>query len=62
MDKYYSVTEICDALKLDSKPVYAAVQTGDLKASKLGKTWRVAESDLYAWIEKHSNQQADKED
>ena len=41
----WTVTELC--------------RSGEIRASKPGKSWRIAPVDLQAYLDKHSNQQVE---
>ena len=50
-ETYYTLAEIAQRLKVSYRTVYRWVQAGELSAYKLGSEWRVAESDLQAFLE-----------
>jgi excisionase family DNA binding protein len=54
--KFYSTTEIAEMLKMNVQVIARKLQYGELTGYKIGKDWRVKESDLRQWLEKHSNQ------
>jgi excisionase family DNA binding protein len=45
----YTVSEVAERLKLHAKTVLAFVRDGRLKATRVGKQYRIAESDLDAF-------------
>jgi excisionase family DNA binding protein len=53
--KFYSTSEIADMLKMNVQVIARKLQAGELTGYKIGKDWRVKESDLLAWLDKHSN-------
>lgn len=53
--KFYTSTEIAEMLKMNVQVVARKLQHGEIPGYKIGKDWRVLESDLLAWLEKHSN-------
>jgi excisionase family DNA binding protein len=53
--KFYSTTEIADMLKMNVQVIARKLKYGELTGYKIGKDWRVKESDLLAWLDKHSN-------
>ncbi len=50
-EAYYTLAEIAQRLKVSYRTVYRWVQAKELSAYKLGTEWRVAESDLQAFLE-----------
>ena len=42
--------EVATYLKIPKKTVYKMLQTGELRAFKAGKHWRVSRDNLGAWI------------
>jgi excisionase family DNA binding protein len=53
--KFYSTTEIADMLKMNVQVIARKLKYGELTGYKIGKDWRVKESDFLQWLEKHSN-------
>lgn len=51
IEKYYTVDEIADLLKIHPKTVQRYIREGKLKASKVGKSWRVSGHDLSTFAE-----------
>ncbi len=59
---FYTTAEIADMLKMNPQVIARKIQRGELNAYKIGKDWRVAEKDFWAWMKKHSNRKlSDKE-
>ena len=50
--KVYSVEEVANILKLTTRTVYSYIKSGQLKASKIGKYWRITPASLQAFIER----------
>lgn len=50
--KVYSVEEVADILKLTTRTIYAYIKSGQLKASKIGKYWRITPAALQDFIER----------
>ena len=46
----YTVKEVRKILKVTQRTLYNYIKSGDLKAVKIGKYWRVRESDLEEFI------------
>jgi excisionase family DNA binding protein len=53
--KFYTTNEIAELLKMNVQVIARKLQHGEIPGYKIGKDWRVKESDLMAWLEKHSN-------
>lgn len=50
MEKYYSTEDIAEILGFKEKTVREWLRTGKLKGKKVGRLWRVKESDLEEFI------------
>ena len=50
MEKYYSVEDVAEILGFKEKTVREWLRTGKLKGKKIGRLWRVKESDLEEFI------------
>jgi excisionase family DNA binding protein len=46
----YTVSEVADALKVQAQTFRQWIRDGKMKAVKIGKAWRVAESELGRFI------------
>lgn len=55
LDKFYSVDEIAEMLKIHPKTIQRYIREGKLKASKVGKSWRVSGHDLSTFTEGSSD-------
>jgi excisionase family DNA binding protein len=53
--KFYTSNEVAEMLKMNVQVIARKLQHGEIPGYKIGKDWRVRESDLLAWLEKHSN-------
>jgi len=53
-DKYYSIEEVAEMLKVVYLTVYRWVQADKLKAYKAGKQYRIKKTDLDRFIERKS--------
>lgn len=51
-DKYYSIEEVAEMLKVAYLTVYRWIQSGKLIAYKAGKQYRVKKEDLDRFIER----------
>ena len=56
--KFYNTNEIAEMLKMNVQVIARKLQHGELIGYKIGKDWRVKESDLMEWLERHSNKAA----
>ncbi len=50
MEKYYSTEDVAEILGFKEKTVREWLRTGKLKGKKVGRLWRVKESDLEKFI------------
>ena len=48
---YYSVEQISDMLDIHPKTIQRYIREGRLRATKIGKSWRVTGHDLSVFIE-----------
>lgn len=48
--KHYPVGQIASALSVSPKTVFRLIESGKLKAVKIGQQWRVPEAELQAMI------------
>lgn len=53
--KIYTLEEVRNILQLTQRTIYNYIKGGKLKASKIGKYWRVQHKDLQAFIEHGTN-------
>jgi len=54
IEKLFTITEIAKILRVHPRTVNRYIESGRLKASKLG-TWRIKRSDLSTFLEDTSN-------
>lgn len=57
-NKFYSVDEIAELIKIHPKTVQRYIREGKLKANKVGKSWRVSGHDLSTFTEGSSGSAA----
>ncbi len=50
--KVYTINEVADILKVTTRSIYNYVKSGNLQAVKMGKYWRITESNLQAFLSK----------
>lgn len=48
----FTVDEVTDILKVSRRTLYNYIKSGDLKAAKIGKYWRIRKEDLKEFIDK----------
>ncbi|EGD51739.1 DNA binding domain protein, excisionase family [Thermoanaerobacter ethanolicus JW 200] len=53
MDKFYTVKEVAELLKVNIHTVYRWVREGRLPAIKIGDLVRIPESELNKFLEEH---------
>ena len=54
-DKLLTIEEVAEILRVSTRSVNRYIESGRLKASKLG-VWRIKQSDLNRFLEETSNQ------
>lgn len=54
-DKIYTVPEVQEMLGISRTYAYRLVKEGKIEAFRVGKSWRITESALQAFISEHSN-------
>jgi excisionase family DNA binding protein len=59
IDKLFTIEEVAKILRVSTRSVTRYIETGRLKASKIG-VWRIKEVDLNEFLESTSNQQKKK--
>jgi excisionase family DNA binding protein len=52
--KIYTVPQVADMLHLRARTVREYIASGDIKALRIGITYRITEEALNAFIEKHN--------
>lgn len=56
MKDYYTVEQISDMLKIHPKTIQRYIREGRLRATKIGKSWRVTGHDLSIFIENNGDE------
>ena len=56
MKDYYTVDQISDILEIHPKTIQRYIREGKLRATKVGKSWRVTGHDLSTFVEVDGNQ------
>ncbi len=49
-DGLLTVAEVCEAMRVSNMTVYRLIKSGELPAIRLGKTYRVLESDVEGYL------------
>ena len=52
-EQYQTVKEVADLLKVAETTVRHWIKLGDLRAIDIGKGWRIADTDLERFLERH---------
>jgi excisionase family DNA binding protein len=55
-ERLYDPAQVAEYLQLHRETVMDHLRSGKLRGRKVGKVWRVTESDLQAFIDAHINQ------
>lgn len=45
-DRYYTIYEVADILKVHHNTIRRAIKSGRLKAERIGTTWRISKTEL----------------
>mgnify|MGYP001099184755 CR=1 FL=1 len=59
MEDYYTVDQISDMLKIHPKTIQRYIREGKLRATKIGKSWRITGHDLSVFIENNGDEGLD---
>ncbi len=54
--RFFTSSEVAGILKMNPQVIARKLLAGDLEGYKIGKDWRVSEAQLFAFLERHSNQ------
>ena len=58
-EKLLTPAQVADRLQIHERTVTRWLRDGYLRGFKLGKEWRIAPTDLRAFMERHANQPLD---
>jgi len=53
--KLYTLPEVANIVRLSRRTLYTHLKSGELKAVKIGGTWRVSDENLHKFINRVSN-------
>jgi len=54
IEKLLTIEEVADVLRVSTRTIVRYIESGKLKASKIG-VWRIRESDVHLFLEETSN-------
>lgn len=54
-EKLHTPAQVAERLQVSERTVYRWIDSGELKAVKLGRLWRIQEPDLKDFLNKRSN-------
>lgn len=54
-DKFYTVKELSDLLKVSNKTIRDTIAAGDIEAYKVGREWRISEEAVRTYLEANKN-------
>ncbi|MFA5184508.1 MAG: helix-turn-helix domain-containing protein [Patescibacteria group bacterium] len=54
IEKLLTIEEVADILRVSTRTIVRYIESGKLKASKIG-VWRIKESDVHLFLEETSN-------
>ncbi len=54
IEKLLTIEEVADILRVSTRTIIRYIESGKLKASKIG-VWRIKESDVHLFLEETSN-------
>ena len=53
LENVLTVEEVCEAMKMGRDAVYGLLQTGELKAMRNGRVWRIPREALIDYVCRH---------
>lgn len=54
-DEYLTVDETCELLKIGHNAIYRLLNTGELKAFRNGRTWRIPKEGIIEFTRRQAN-------
>lgn len=55
-DKFYTINQVAEILDMHHKTIRNFITDGKLRASKVGKQWRISDEDLKSFMERNKEQ------
>jgi len=55
-DKFYTINQVAEILDMHHKTIRNFISDGKLRASKVGKQWRVSDDDLNSFMKNSKDQ------
>lgn len=52
----YTAAEVADLLRMNPQVIQRKLQAGEIPGYRIGREWRVEQTQLLTWLERHSNQ------
>ncbi len=53
--EFFTTAELAKKLKMNAQVITRKIQSGEIRAYKIGKDWRIPEQEVYNWLETHAN-------
>ena len=53
--EFFTTAELAKKLKMNVQVITRKVQSGEIRAYKIGKEWRIPEPSVYEWLEANAN-------
>lgn len=50
--RFLQITDVAETLNVSARQVYALINSGELPAIKVGKSWRIESTELETYIER----------
>ncbi|EAC5804349.1 TPA_asm: helix-turn-helix domain-containing protein [Listeria monocytogenes] len=60
-DKFYTINQVAEILDMHHKTIRNFITEGKLRASKVGKQWRISDDDLSSFMEKNKDQAGEEQ-
>lgn len=53
--EFFTTAELAKKLKMNTQVITRKIQSGEIRAYKIGKDWRIPEQSVYDWLENNVN-------
>ena len=53
--EFFTTAELAKKLKMNTQVITRKIQSGEIRAYKIGKDWRIPEQSVFDWLENNSN-------